>query len=140
MNYVNFFHQWHIVILSVLFCLFLFHSIIWFYSLKSVYHFLLQSFLLHVYLHTHMPSYKNRGSSCSLSMYKKVFMTVSEIQMSKDLVILSCYFILKFKFAISEWLYSEGKFASHWQFLLKYSFLNSLLESVSLTGWYSQCS
>lgn len=41
---------------------------------------------------------------------------------------------------ISEWLYSEGKFASHWQILLKHLPLNSLLESTSVIGWHFQWS
>lgn len=97
--------------------------------LKSAFHFLLQSILLHICLHIHMP-YKNRGSSCSLGIYKRCLMAGSEMQISKDLVIQFCYFFLKFKFSISEWLNSKGNFASHWQIFLKYSFLNSLLESI----------
>lgn len=97
--------------------------------LKSAFHFLLQSFLLHICLHIHMP-YKNRGSRCSLGTYKRCLMAGSEMQISKDLVIQFCYFFLKFKFSISEWLNSKENFASHWQIFLKYSFLNSLLESI----------
>lgn len=62
MTYVNFFCQWHIVILWALFC-FVFRNLILF--LKPAFCFLSRSLFLHVYLHTHIPP-KNRRSTCSL--------------------------------------------------------------------------
>lgn len=60
---------------------------------------------------------------------------------SKGFVIQSHYFILKLnRLALPEWLYSKGKFASHWQILSKHLSLNSMPESISLTAGHLQWS